>query len=94
MSTRRWVRFAAVTALAVGATLVATAGAAQALPRNCNAFQDAIDYDWDQVNNYAAWALIAQHDGDWQDFVEDQHDIAFWAMQAKIDTSRAQKAGC
>jgi hypothetical protein len=94
MTKRRWVRLAVVTTIAVGATLAATAAPAQAMPKQCKVWLDAVDNDWNQVNEWANWALIAKHDGDWQDYEEDMQAVSFWAMQAKIDTRNAQRGGC
>ncbi len=94
MTTRRWVRIAAVTTLAVGATLAATASPALALPRACDQLMQRIDDDWDHVNEWAAWAGIARHDSDWQDFTEDEEMVQYWAKVAQADTAAAQRAHC
>jgi len=94
MRTRRWVRIAAVTTLAVAGTLAVTAAPAQALPRSCATLMDWIDYDWSQVNEYASWADINQHDGDWQNYNENMEMVRFWTEVAHMDTAAAQRAHC
>jgi len=80
--------------LTVGATLAVTAGTAQALPRRCDAIVDRISYDWDQYNEYMAWAGINAHDGNWQDYVENVNTANFWANAAQADTAAASRSGC
>jgi len=92
MMVRRWMRLAVVTVTA-GVVLAVTAGTAQAMPR-CDAMIDRISYDWDEYSNYAAWASINQHDGDWQDYVENMNMATIWATQAQSDTAAARRGGC
>jgi hypothetical protein len=94
MNKVRWVRVAAAAAIAVGATLVVTAGPASALPRRCTVLLDAVDYDWGQVNELAAWANVAAHDGDWQDYADYMHQIQYWTMVATESEKKAQAAHC
>jgi hypothetical protein len=94
MNTRRWVQLAVVTTVAVTATVLATAGPAAAAPQRCNAILDRIDYDWDQFNEFAAWAGINAHDGDWQDYEENMRAAGDWAMAARMNTETAQRTGC
>ncbi len=94
MNTRRWARIAVVTTLAVAGTVAVTAAPAQARPKLCSSLLDAIDHDWDEFNNYAAWAGINAHDHDWQDYSENMQAAANWARNAKLDTQTAQNAGC
>ncbi len=94
MGTRRWVRIAAVTTLAVAGTLAVTAAPAQALPRSCATLMDWIDYDWNEVNEFSNWASIDQHDGNWQDYQENMEMAKFWTEVAQADTAAAQRAHC
>jgi len=94
MTARRWVRVAVVTALTVAAALAATTGTAQALPSRCDTMLDRISNDWDEYSNYAAWAGINAHDGDWQDYAENMNLAAMWATQAQDDTASARRAHC
>lgn len=94
MSTRRWVRLAMVTALAVGGTLAVTAAPAQAMPRRCTALFDKINLDWDQFYQYVWEARINQHDGNWSDYVENMQMASTWAINAQGDTAAAERAGC
>lgn len=94
MSTRRWIRIGAAAALAVGATLTATAVPAQAEAPRCGAVLEMIEYEWGRYDFYANEAEINAHDGNWSDYTENMNEAASWAEIARMYEGLAQHSHC